>query len=187
VTTCDDSSGRHFENLILIDMKKLSLLRFLVPVLGGVAALALLNGCGDSKHGDHGHGHSHGDDHAPPHGGTPVVIAEDKFHLELVRDAGAGKMQAYVLDGHLEKYVAVPETSFLLVAKADGRTEQLNFQRAPEPPSGSVPPVSSLFEGQGEWLKSVAKFDGSIPTITLKGKSYTNISFSFPKGTKHVH
>ena len=115
------------------------------------------------------------------------MVAEDKFHLELVLDATAAKMQAYVLDGHLENYVAVPETNFLLLAKAGGNTEQLAFQRAPEPPSGKVPEKSFLFEAQGEWLKSVKNFDGNIPTITLKGKSYTNISFSFPKGTKHVH
>jgi hypothetical protein len=170
-------------------MKKTSLLRFIVPLLAVVAVLALLNGCGDSKSGD-GHGHDHADghdDHAPPHGGTPVVVAEDKFHLELVLDATAAKMQAYVLDGHLEKYVTVPETNFLLLAKAGGNTEQLAFQRAPDPASGKVPEKSSLFEAQGEWLKPLKTFEGSIPAITLNGKLYTNISFSFPKGTKHVH
>jgi hypothetical protein len=165
----------------------------MVPFLGVVAALALLNGCGDSKSGDHGHshadgnGHSHGDDHTPPHGGTPVVVEEDKFHLELVRDAAAGKMQAYVLDGHLEGYVQVPETSFAIVAKAGGKDEQLAFHRAPEPASSKVPEKSSLFEAQAEWLKATKQFEGSIPTITLNGTTFTNISFSFPKGSKHVH
>lgn len=172
-------------------MKRTSLSQFIVPFIGVVAALAFLNGCGDSHSGGHGHshgkGHSHGDDHVPPHGGTPVVVAEDEFHLELVREATAGQLQAYVLDGHLEGYVQVAETNFLLIAKAGGSTERLTFQRAPEPPSGSVPAKSALFAAQADWLKAAKEFEGSIPAITLNGKTFTNISFSFPKGSKHVH
>jgi len=151
--------------------------------------LTVAVGCRDAKD-SHGHSHADGhghDDHAPPHGGTPVIVAEDKFHLELVHDATAGKMQAYVLDGHLEDYVLVPETNFVMTAKAGGKDEQLAFQRAPEPASGKVPEKSSLFEAQAEWLKATKEFEGSIPTITLDGKTFTNISFSFPKGSKHVH
>jgi hypothetical protein len=153
--------------------------------------LTVAVGCRDSSS-SHGHSHegenahSH-DDHAPPHGGTPVIVADDKFHLELVHDATVGKMQAYVLDGHLEGYVQVPETSFALVAKAGGKEEQLIFQRATEPASGKVPEKSSLFEAQAEWLKATKEFEGSIPAITLNGATFTNISFSFPKGSKHVH
>jgi hypothetical protein len=153
--------------------------------------LTVAVGCRDSSS-SHGHSHegenahSH-DDHAPPHGGTPVIVADDKFHLELVHDATTGKMQAYVLDGHLEGYVQVPETSFALVAKAGGKDEQLAFQRAPEPASGKVPEKSSVFEAQAEWLKSAKEFEGNFPVITLDGKTFTNISFSFPKGSKHVH
>ncbi len=144
---------------------------------------------GHSHDGEHGHSHDSGHGHAaaPPHGGTPVVVAEDKFHLELVLDAPAGKMQAYVLDGHLEGYVQVAESNFALVAKLSSGTEQLSFQRAPEPASGKVPEKSSLFESQAEWLKTTKEFEGSIPAITLNGTTFTNISFSFPKGTKHVH
>lgn len=166
----------------------------LIIVLCGVV-LSFAVGCRDSSsshghshEGENAHSHDAGhDDHAPPHGGTPVVIADDKFHLELVHDATAGKMQAYVLDGHLEGYIQVPETSFVLVAKVGEKSEQLNFQRAPTPGSTTVPEKSSLFEAQAEWLKSAKEFEGSIPTITLNGATFTNISFSFPKGSKHVH
>ncbi len=170
-------------------MKKSSFAKCMVPFLGLIALPALLNGCGDSKSGgSHGHDHSHGHgDHAPPHGGTPVVVSEDKFHIELVREAAAGKMLAYVLDGHLQGYVLVPESNFLMTAKAGGKSEQLSFQRAPEPASGKVPEKSALFEAQAEWLKSAKEFEGHLPTITLGGSNFTNITFAFPKGTKHVH
>ena len=175
-------------------MKQNLLSKYMVRFAGIVAAVALFNGCGDSKSGhshDGDHGHSHGTrpshDKTLPHGGTPVLVAEDKFHLELVLDATGGKMQAYVLDGHLEGYVQVPETNFALIAKSSGSTEQLTFQRAPEPGSANVPEKSSLFESQAEWLKTAKTFEGNIPTLTLNGNTFTNILFSFPKGTRHVH
>jgi hypothetical protein len=167
------------------------LVQFAGPFFGVVAALALLNGCGkDPKGVSDSHGHDHADQgqaHGPPHGGTPVVIADDEFHLELVRDATAGRMQAYVLDGHLEGYVPVSETTFAIVASVGAKEESLAFQRAPDAASGNVPGKSSLFEAQAEWVKIAKEFEGRIPTITLGGKTFTNISFSFPKGSQHVH
>jgi hypothetical protein len=166
-----------------------------IPLLTAAFLLTIAVGCRDSSNshghsheGENAHSHDAGHaDHAPPHGGTPVVIAGDQFHLELVHDATAGKMQAYVLDGHLEGYVQVPETNFFVAATSGGNTEQLSFQRAAEPASGNVPAKSSLFEAQSDWLKSAKEFQGNIPTITLDGKTFTNLSFSFPKGSKHVH
>jgi hypothetical protein len=166
----------------------------LVPFGGVIAALALLNGCGNHPGADsagHSHAageaHDHDTEHAPPHGGTPVLVADDEFHLELVLDPLAARMQAYVLDGHLERYVQVPETNFVMVATSSGVTQQLAFQRAPESGSGTVPATSALFVAQADWLKTTKEFAGSIPTITLNGKTFTNVSFPFPKGTQHVH
>jgi len=167
-------------------MKILKPFAFLTTAL----LLTVAVGCRDSKDshghshdGESGHSHDTGHAHAPPHGGTPVVIADDQFHLELVLDAPAAKMQAYVLDGHLEGYVQVAETSFVVAAKLGEQTEQLNFQRTP----GKDSVKSSLFEAQADWLRTAKEFAGDIPTITLDGKTFTNISFTFPKGSKHVH
>jgi hypothetical protein len=170
-------------------MKTLNLI-----LCGTVLSLAV--GCRDASV-SHGHSHDGEDAHshdtdqaqnsAPPHGGTPVVVADDQFHLELVLDAAAAKMQAYVLDGHLESYVQVPETNFVIVASVAGGTESLTFQRVPEPGSGQVPARSSLFEAQSDWLKSAKAFEANIPTITLNGTTFTNIVFGFPKGSMHVH
>jgi hypothetical protein len=145
---------------------------FALTVLVGCLAAAL--GCRDAQE---SHGHSHG----PPHGGTPVVVAEHKYHLELVRDATNGVMQAYVLDGDLHDSIAVPETNFALMASFGGKTERLDFQRT------SPADPSSLFEGRAEWVKNAKSFEGVIPSITLKGQTFTNVTFPFPKGTQHTH
>lgn len=168
-------------------MKKLILVICSVALCFAVGCRDVREDSRNTHESDHDHSHGTNHDHAPPHGGTPVLVAADKFHLELVLDNAAGTMQAYVLDGHLDRYVQVPETEFTLVAKSENHTEQLTFKRAPDHASGEVPARSALFEARADWLKSVKSFAGQIPAISLNGSTFTNISFGFPKGTKHVH
>ena len=151
-------------------------------VLSAFAVLLTVYSAAPAKE-NHGHEHFSG----PPHGGTPVQIGVHSFHLELVRDSEAGKFQAYVLDGHMEHYVAVSEKSFDLAAKTGTNQYRLIFQRVSPPGAAALPEKSSLFEAQGDWIKTTKNFDGVIPAITLGGKSFTNITFSFPKGTAHAH
>jgi hypothetical protein len=159
-------------------MKKKLSFRNLVLWIGAVG-LVLAIGGGMASGADR---HKRG-----PHGGTPVLIGDHHFHLELVRDAAAELMQAYVLDDHFEKYVSVRETNFTMTATFGGRTNRLDFKRIANPVRGKIPATSSLFEGRADWIKSATNFTGHIPTITLKGQTFTNISFPFPKGTQHTH
>ena len=93
-------------------MKSTASLRLLLA-LAGVAFLA--TACSKSDHAAHDHdkktAHS-AHDHTAPHGGTLIEIGEHAYNLELVRDNTAGKLTAYVLDGHAEDFVriAVPAT-----------------------------------------------------------------------------
>ena len=120
-----------------------------------------------------------------PHGGTPVKIGSHGYHLELVRDAEKSRLQAYVLDGHLEHYVSVPERSFDMVATVSNRQERVTFHRVPPSGSAKVSDKSYLFEGGAEWIKTTTNFSAVLPKITLNGKTFTNITFAFPKGTMH--
>jgi len=119
-----------------------------------------------------------------PHGGTPVVVGSHGYHLELVRDAEKGRLQAYVLDGHAEKYVDVPESSFDLVATIDAKQERLRLQRT-SAAGRPLSQASSLFEGTAEWVKTATNFNAVIPTITLQGKTYKDVKVAFPKGSIH--
>src|SRR5687767_3395929 len=139
-------------------------------------------GCRDASKSNHD-GHTH----APPHGGTPVVVAEHKYNLELVRDGNIGLMQAYVLDEDFHDFIRVPETNFTLLANLAGRTERVEFLRATNAMSPTPADPSFQFEARAEWLKTATNFDGSIPSITIQGQTFTNITFPFPKGTQHIH
>ena len=59
---------------------------------------ALLGGCGkESSNSQPPLAHKH--EHIPPHHGTPVVLGNEEYHVELVLDAPAGKRQELVMDG----------------------------------------------------------------------------------------
>jgi hypothetical protein len=141
-------------------------------------------GCGDSSRSK---SEGSGGPVNAPHGGTPVNVAEHKYHLELVRDPASGLMQAYVLDENLRDFVRVPETNFTLVATMGGKTERLEFARMTNAMSPSPSDPSFLFEARAEWVKTAKNFEGLIPAITLKGSTFSNITFPFPKGTQHTH
>src|SRR5687767_10165511 len=84
-----------------------------------------------------------------PHGGTPVIVGSHAYHLELVRNAGKGQLQAYVLDAHAANVVAVPEPSFELVAKIGGKDERITLTRTPAA-GKPLAQASPLFEGMAE-------------------------------------
>ena len=146
-----------------------------------LTCLAALMGCRDASRSNEGRAP------VPPHGGTPVVVEAHKYNLELVRDGDTGLMQAYVLDEDYHDFIRVPETNFALIANLAGRTERVQFLRATNAMSPTPADPSFLFEARAEWLKTATNFDGSIPSITIKGQTFTNITFPFPKGTQHIH
>ena len=115
-----------------------------------------------------------------------MAVGKHKYNLEFVRDGDAGSMQAYLMDAHFEKFVAVPETNFTLMAKVDGREERADFRQMPATPPSSDG-SSYVFATRGEWIKTATNFEGLIPTITLKGRTYTNIVFRFPEGLVEEH
>ncbi len=125
------------------------------------------------------HGHTH--DEEAPHGGTVVKLGKPALNLEWVRDPDTGSFQVFVLDGHME-YVRVPEKSFELVAKVNGKEEKVTLSR-----KAANEEASEMFEGKADWIKTAKKFQGTIPQITLKGQSFTNVTFAFPKSASKAH
>ncbi len=155
-------------------------------ILATLATLALVTGCGDSQptaSADHDDDHMH----APPHGGTPVQLGDEVYHLELVTDTAEGKMLAYLYDGHFHDPVMVAETNFVLQAHWNGTTQNLSFARLPDPATGHLLQATALFGARADWLKTNPPFEGTLPLITLRGRTFTNVVFPYPKGTIHAH
>src|SRR5207248_11682915 len=98
-------------------------------------------------------------EHVAPHGGTPVVLGDEAYHLELVRDADAGKLTAYVLDGEMENFIRVKAATFEIVATVGGAKQTLTFHAVASAATGETVGNSSQFEAQADWLKTTATFD----------------------------
>jgi hypothetical protein len=125
----------------------------------------------------------HKHEHHPPHGGAPVELGKEEYHVELVRDAASGKLQAFVLDGELENFVRIAAPALEITAKVSGHEEELVFLPIPNSATGEKVGDTSLFEAQAEWVRITPAFDAVLKEITVRTKTYTNVTFNFPKGS----
>ena len=121
-------------------------------------------------------------EHHPPHGGTPVVLGDEVYHVEFVLDADAGKLQAFVLDGELENFIRSAAPSFEVVATVNGESKTLVFASIANPATGETTGDTSLFEAQADWLKTTEEFDAVLKTLTIRGTVFSDVKFNFPKG-----
>ena len=156
----------------------------MIPLLAAAILSMFSNGCSKNENAAaSGAAPIHKHEHHPPHGGAPVELGEEEYHVELVRDVTAGKLQAFVLDGELENFVRIAAPSLEVDAQVSGRPETLVLAAVANNATGEKVGDSSLFEAQADWLKTTPKFDGVLKEITVRGKTYTNVAFNFPKGS----
>ncbi len=121
-------------------------------------------------------------EHIPPHGGTPVVLGNEVYHVELVRNADAGILQAYIFDGELENFVRSAVPALEIDATVGGQVRPLKLHPVPNPATGETLGDTSLYETQADWLKTTGDFDGVLKSITVRGTTFTDVKFNFPKG-----
>ncbi len=146
-----------------------------------VGSLSLgLGGCDRPQRPSEAAAHQHKD--LPPHGGTPVTLGDDAFHVEFVRDAEAGKLSAYVLDDEMEEFVRGGSPGFTVVAKVGGEERALEFKPVADAATGETLASTSLYEAQAPWLKTTAAFDAVIKTLSIHDQVFTDVAFNFPKG-----
>lgn len=127
---------------------------------------------------------AHHHEHLAPHGGTPVVLGEETFHLEFVRDADAGRLTAYVLDRELDSFIRIPAEELVLRVKLDDGSERLVLQAVGNPATGETVGDTSQFEGEAAWLRDVEEFDAVLELITVRGVTFHDVAFNFPRGNE---
>lgn len=142
---------------------------------------AIVTGCGQSQP-DAAAPPPQAHAHHPPHGGTPVVLGDEVYHIEMVLDPPTGTLQAYILDGEMENYVRSTMESFAITAKLPGHDESLRFQAVTNRATGETVGDTALFAVQANWLKTQSNFDAVLKQIIIKGQTFENVRFNFPKG-----
>lgn len=121
-------------------------------------------------------------EHHPPHGGTPIVLGREAYHLELVVDPVASRLSAYVLDGEMENFIRVKAASFEVVASGGAERRILTFRAIANPATGETIGDTSQFEAQADWLKTAATFDASLRSLDIRGTTFAGVAFNFPRG-----
>jgi len=150
-----------------------------------VAGVLALVGCGPEdlpeSPGD-GHGHAH----VAPHGGTPVALGDELFHLELLLDSEAGRLSVYVLDGHMEEFIRINVTSFQLDVRFGETSRSLQLEAVASTATGETTGDTSHFAAQAEWLRNTPRFTGFIPAIKIRNHLFREVEFSFPEGNEET-
>ena len=121
-------------------------------------------------------------EHHPPHGGTPVVLGAELYHLELVRDAETGRLSAYVLDGEMENFNRIAAPRIELTVTIGGQTRPLVLAAVANAATGETVGSTSQFEAQADWLRSTPAFTAVLARIEIRGTPFTAVAFKFPEG-----
>ncbi len=151
-------------------------------ILGLVIPVALATGCSKAPTLAASPGPAPAHHHHPPHGGTPVVLGDEDYHVELVLDESTGKLQAFVLDGEMENFVRSSSPTIVVTATVDGTPRDVALAAVPNPETGETVGDTSLFEGQADWLKTTPRFDAVLKGVVVRGTAYGDVKFNFPKG-----
>ena len=118
----------------------------------------------------------------PPHGGTPVVLGDGDFCMELVREPSSGTLRVYVLDGEMEDFVRIKEPQLELEIEQHGRRRTLGLRAVADPATGETVGDTCLFETRTSWLKGANPFKGVVKRIAIHDRTFQSIPFRCPGG-----
>lgn len=151
------------------------------PGLGSLGfAILIIAGCGKVEQIDNRRSADHEHVHEALFGGVVVPLGNDEFHLEFVLGSTSGVLQAYVLDEHLENFVRIDLASFAANARVDASEYALEFVAVADSASGETVGDSALFEARADWLVNRPGVELTVPTISIKGRTYTAVTASVP-------
>lgn len=149
--------------------------------------LALLSGCGRGdahNHGAHAKAEHAEHVHAAKHGGVAVELGEHEFQVEFTFGDTPGTLLAYLLDGHMNEYVRIEAARFTATAKVDGETFPVMFEATADSATGEKVGDSSLFTAKIAGVPAGHTVDLVVPTLVIKGRTYTNVIARVPVRTK---
>jgi hypothetical protein len=118
----------------------------------------------------------------PPHGGTAIAFGDD-YRVELVRDAAAGTLTAYVLDDDMEEFIRCPAPAITLVARLGGEEHTVVLAAVANAATGETVGNTSCFEGRADWVRTADHFAGTLRGLAIRGTPFADVAFPFPQGT----
>ncbi len=142
-------------------------------------ALALLGfGCGQQH--DHPSPAQGGHSHGSAHGGVAVELGDHQYHLDFLADPGVGALKAWVMDAHADEFIRITNSSVTLRVSVQGSEKDLDLAATANSTTGETVGDTSQFEARADWLKGVDRFTAVVPSVRIRGQTFTNVSFSYP-------
>ncbi len=153
------------------------------------AALMLLAGCSvendrsdASSHNNHATKSPHQKhQHIPPHGGAPVVLGKELYHLEFVLDEESASLHCYVLDGHMENFIRIQAAKLILEVEPNKTVVLTPVARRS---TGESVGNTSHFSARPNWAKERKRFAAVLQEITIQGNRFENVAFRYPEGNE---
>ena len=110
------------------------------------------------------------------------MLGDEDYHIELVLDPAEGKLSAYVLDGEMEGFIRSSSANLEITATVDGAPRTLVLEAVPNPETGETVGDTALFEARADWLRSSTGFDAVLKAVAIRGTTFADVKFNFPKG-----
>ncbi len=153
-------------------MNSSSLLRSCRAALLSVSIGLFATGCGQG--GQHASEGEHG--HTAPHGGQLVEVGEHAYNLEFLVDREAGKLTAFVLDGHAENFIRTDLAGIALTVNG----QPLMLAPVANAATGETVGSTAQFEAGAEFLKAPDAMTIAVPAITLRGSAFSALQVTLP-------
>jgi len=118
--------------------------------------------------------------HVAPHGGTLVAVGEHYANLEFLLDKNTGELNAWVFDGCAENPIRITDSVIECVLTIEDKPSTLVLSAQANELTGETVGNSSQFAATLDQLQGAQKFAISIPSLTIKGQTLEDISFSYP-------
>ena len=117
--------------------------------------------------------------HHAPHGGVLVELGAEFAHVELVLDADAGTLTAYVLDGEAEESVRLkqPSLKIVLEAPAGVAADGIDLPARADILTGETVGDSSEFSAAIPSLRGARGIKGRLVDIVVKGEEFRDVRF----------
>jgi hypothetical protein len=127
-----------------------------------------------------------GHEHTAPHGGALVELGEEFAHLEIVLAASTGTLTAYALDGEAEQAVRLSQPALDIVVMREGAAPLvLALRPVANELTGERDGDTSQFAVTSPELRQLARFEGRIQTVNIRGQEFREVAFRFPEGSEH--
>jgi hypothetical protein len=115
--------------------------------------------------------------HVAPHGGTLVPLGEHTYNLEFVRDAAAGRLSLYVLDGHAEDFIRIKAATLEATLGTGGEQRPVTFNAVANSATGESVGNTAQFDATADTLKASTPVRGTLSAIDIRGTTFKAISF----------